>query len=222
MRVALLLALLLLAPAAHADDVVDPASPGDARLRRNADWDVGASVGASVPMGSAEHGSRTSDSTHALAAFGADATYRSTPALGAGATLRWGAAVPTLCGSTSECLGSLGRDVALVLRARFYLPPLLRAEPYVDLGVGWEWLHTTLEDGAARSSRSWNGPVLLSADAAVPFPLGRHVTLGPALGVMIGSFSSGRLDTPAFSTDLHPGGTLHAWPTLSARLGVHF
>jgi hypothetical protein len=186
-------------------------------------WDIGALAGASLPVASSEHGARTSDTSHGVASLALDGTYRFTHAFGAGATLRYGASIPTLCGSTSECIGSLGNDLTLVVRARLFLPLVGRAEPYVDLGVGWEWLTTTLEDSGARSSRSYDGPVLLFAEAALPFPVGRHFTFGPVLGTTIGTFTHRRVETPAFTRDERVDTrAVHLWPTLSARLSIRF
>lgn len=186
-------------------------------------WDVGVETSASLPMASAERGGRTSDTTHGVASLALEGTYRVSRAIGLGATVRYGGSVPTLCGSFDECMASVGTDNQLLVRARVFLPMIGRAEPYVDLGAGWEWFTSKLKDGNVRSSRAYDGPIFLSTEAALPFPLGRHATLGPALGVTIGTFTHRRLETPSFSqagaVEEH---AIHAWPTLSARLSVRF
>jgi hypothetical protein len=184
-------------------------------------WDVGASLGYAAPVGFAQGGDAMSDTASALVPFSLDASYRATKQVGAGASLTYGIGVPTLCATESDCVASLGRDVSLALRARFFLPHFLRIEPTVDVGPGWEWLSTKLVDGAAESSRFHSGPVFLM-EASAPLRLGRHTALGPVLGATGGTFTTSRLGTPAFTRDDSGGHSLHGWLSASLRCAISF
>lgn len=205
MRWSCVAALLFLASSAAAEDR----------------WDVGASIGYAAPVGSAQRGDKTSDTTSALVPFSLDASYRATKNVGAAASLTYGIGAPTLCGSASECISSLGHDVAFSARAKLFLPKLFRFEPTMELGPGWEWMTAKLADGGAESSRMYSGPVFV-VEASAPFRFGRRLTLGPALGATMGTFTTARLDTPTFSRDDAGGHAIHAWLYASLRCGVSF
>lgn len=198
-------AFLLVAPSAAAEDR----------------WDVGGSIGYAAPVGSSQRGDKTSDTASALVPFSIDASYRATRNVGVAASLGYGVGVPTLCGSASECVSSLGHDVSFSVRAKVFLPSVFRFEPAIELGPGWEWLTTKLVDGGVETSRAYGGPVFV-VEASSPFRLGKRVTLGPVLGATVGTFTTARLDTPAFSRDDFGGHAMHAWLSASLRCGVSF
>ena len=185
--------------------------------------EIGAAAAYAAPVGSAERGGAVSDTTFALAALDLDASYRFTRALGLVAFARVGAGIPTLCATTDDCVASLGRDVALALRARFFLPAWGRLEPHVDAGAGFEWGLAKLADSGVTSRRTWSGPIALSLEAAAPFRLSAHFSLGPVVGAQIGTFTSSTLETPAFTADRTGSGrTLHAWLSIAVRAAVRF
>ena len=185
--------------------------------------EIGAAASYAAPAGSAERGGALSDTTVAVAALDLDATYRFTRALGVTAWARIGAGVPTLCATADDCLASVGRDVAIAARARFYLPAWGRLEPRVDAGVGYEWALAKLSDRGAASRRTWAGPLAASLEAAAPFRLSERVSLGPALGAQIGAYASSALETPSFTADRAGSGrSLHAWLSVAVRAAVRF
>jgi hypothetical protein len=198
MRVAAILAIVLTGRAAVADGV-----------------EIGASLGYAAPVGSAEHGSRVSDTTFGQLPVALDGAVRLADRAGVRAGLQYGVAIPTQCASASECESSLGSDVALSLGARFFLPWVV-----ADASVGYEWLTTKLVDADATSTRAYRGP-LFSVAATLPFTLGARWTLGPAIGASIGTFTSYALETNALS----PSGSVperawHAWLSVAVRVGL--
>lgn len=202
---------VLLAAAARADD---------GRQRR---FDVGASFGYAFPAGSSERGADLGDVTFGNAPIGLDATYRLTRLFALGISGRYGFVIPTLCSGGSDCLGSLGHVVDLVARARFYLPRLLGAEPYADAGVGYEWFAAKLVDTGQTSTHSYNGPIFLCTEAALPFELGKGWTLGPALGLSLGTFVDSHLQAAGLSRDLGVGDpSVHAWLSVAVRASFRF
>ena len=185
--------------------------------------EIGAALAYAAPAGSAEQGARVSDTAWGLVAIDADVSYRFTPALAAVLWGRLGAGIPTLCATAADCESSLGRDVALGARARFFFPSLGVVEPRVDAGVGYEWSMSKLSDNGVVSRRTYDGPIVLALEGAAPFRLGERWTLGPVAALALGVFSSAGLETSAFTLDRPVAGhALHAWLSLGIRTGVRF
>jgi hypothetical protein len=177
--------------------------------------EIGAGLGYAAPVGSAERGSRVSDTTIGQFPIVVDGAYRLTRAVRALARVRYGLAVPRQCASASECVASLGSDVSIEIGARFVVRRIV-----ADATVGYEWLTTKLVDADATATRAYRGPLLLSVAVAAPFALGKGWTLGPTLGASIGRFTWYALDTNALSPsgDI-PDGAWHAWLSLGVRVG---
>jgi hypothetical protein len=137
--------------------------------------------------------------------------------------MRYGVTIPTLCASASDCQASLGSDFALGAAARFHVPRVWLVSPFVDVGLGYEWLTTRLVDAGATSTRSYGGPVLADLQLAAPFTLGERWSLGPVLGASLGTFTHYDLRTNALSPSGDvPSRGVHAWLSLGARLGLSF
>lgn len=210
------LAMLSASTHALADD--GAATAADAR-----NLEISVASGAALPLGSSESGTRTRDTTFGLVPIALGAAYRASRVVGVALGVRYGIAVPTLCTDSSSCKSSLGSDVALSLRARIYLPRFASASPHVDAGLGWEWLTTRLEDNGASSSRSFSGPLLLTASLASPFALGSRWSLGPLIACELGAFTSSTVEGPGIrSSGAVPSRALHAWLTAGAEVAVRF
>lgn len=179
---------------------------------------VGASVGFALPIGSAESGSRMSDMTYGVVPLDLDAVYRLTRYFGLGAWFRYGVLIPTLCATANDCEKSLGSDIALEIRARFFLPHLGPAHPEADAGIGYEWFASKLADRGVTSIREYHGPVLFSATVAAPFRLSSRWMLGPFVGASIGTFTNWSLAAPGIEEDASVRErSLHAWLSVGGR-----
>jgi hypothetical protein len=186
-------------------------------------FEAAASLGYAFPAGSSERGARLSDATFGNAALDLGFSYRLSRVLGVGILGRYGVAIPTLCASGSDCVSSLGHDVVIGARARFFLPRVLTADPYADVGMGYEWFASKLVDSRVTSAHSYNGPVLLWTEIGAPFRIGSRWTLGPALGLTLGTFVDSHLEAPGISNDLGVGErSIHAWLSVAGRAAVRF
>ncbi len=209
--VVLALVLMLFAASARADEE---------HPRR---FDLGASFGYAFPAGSSERGADLGDVTFGQAPIELSAVYRLTHLFGIGISGSYGFVIPTLCSGGSDCVSSLGHDVALLAKARFFLPRLLDAEPYADAGVGYEWFAAKLVDTGQTSTHSYSGPIFLSTEVGMPFELGKRWTLGPALGLTLGTFVDSRLGAPGSSRALGVSDpSVHSWVSIAARASVRF
>lgn len=182
--------------------------------------ELAASIGYAAPVGSAERGSRVSDTTFADVPVAFDAGYRLVPPLAIVAQLRYAVAVPTLCRSPSDCEASLGSDVALTIGTRIYAPRTGPLALLLDVGIGYEWLTTRLAEAGASSARGYHGPLLLAMQITAPFRLRGRWTLGPFAGASFGTFVRYGLQTNAmsFSGDV-PSPAVHAWLSFGVRVG---
>jgi hypothetical protein len=208
---ALALAPLLLTTAARADDD---------HPRR---WDIAASFGYAFPAGSSERGAELADVTFGNTPLELGGAYRLSRHFGLGISGRYGFVIPTLCSGGADCVSSVSHDIAIQAKARFYLPRLLGAEPYADAGAGYEWFAGKLVDTGSTSTHSYNGPIFLSVDVGMPFELGKGWTLGPALGLSLGTFVDSHLEAPGLSTDLGVSDpSVHAWLSVAARASFRF
>lgn len=185
--------------------------------------EIGAAAGYALPIGSAERGSRLGDMTFGMVPLELAGSYRLSGALAIQLMGIYAPVVPKLCTGGSDCISSVGRTWVLSARAHILLPRFHTLVPYADLGVGYEWFKSNFADSGVASSRAYDGPILLSTELGAPFVLGKGWTLGPALGLSIGTYVHAHLDTPAFSNRQNVDNrTFHAWASLSARIGAAF
>jgi hypothetical protein len=185
--------------------------------------EAGASIAYAAPVGSAEAGGRTSDTVFGAGTLDVDASYRFTQALGVVVWGRYALGIPTLCATASDCVASVGHDIVLAARTRVFLPRIARFEPYVDAGIGIEWLTTKLSDAGATSRRTFAGPVALSLELGAPYRLSDRWTIGPVVDAAFGVFTTSSLETPAFTRDRSTDGrSVHGWLSVAFRLGRRF
>lgn len=185
--------------------------------------EVGLSLGVARPFGATQSGARVTDETFGAATVGVDVAYRVSRLVGVGVAGSYGAGIPTLCATASDCLSSLGSSIALRAFVRFSLPTFGSVRPYASAGLGWEWWTSRLADEGAEASRSYHGPLWLSGELALPFSLSRRLTLGPALGFGLGTFLATSLSTTAGMYEGSPqDAAVHGWVSLTARLAFVF
>jgi len=177
-----------------------------------------ADVGYSFPVGGAETGTDTRDVSFGLVPLSLIAGYELPRGFRATAQFRYALSIPTLCASAPDCEASLGHDVAGAVGIARALPRWRRLAASLGLELGWEWFTTELSDAGVAAFRSWNGP---SARLEVFADLGGGGpwSLGPAVGVDVGMFTHFDLDTPAEQAGGSTDRAVHAWPTISFRIG---
>lgn len=174
-------------------------------------------LGYAFPAGGLERGSQLSDITLGLVDISVDGAYRLHQLWSAGAALHYGASIPKLCASGSDCISSIGRDVRVGALGRWHPGRWRSLEPDVDLEFGYEWLATKLVDNDAVSRRGARG-FAASLAAHGQFALWRHVSIGPVLAVSGGIFSRASLDAPGVATARNTDGSLvHLWTYVGFR-----
>jgi len=207
MRRALTVVLLLVASRVHADE-------------QRARGEVGGGLGWAFPAGSLERGARTSDETFGVVAASFDAALRIDPRFSIGLVFQYGIVTPKLCASSSDCTGSLGRDVALGALLRWHVARVSVFRPSVAASLGYEWFSSKLRDGDATSTRGHRG-VLFGLDAFGAIALAPRVFFGPTVGFGFGVADHASLDAPGVSASgAVDGHALHVWPRVAARFAM--
>jgi hypothetical protein len=175
-------------------------------------------VGYACPVGSAEQGTDTRDVSFGIIPLSLAGAYEVRPPWSVGARLRYAPNVPTLCASATDCFASVGWNFAATVMVARVLPRWRRVTAHLGLEAGWEWLTTKLSDSGVSSSRSWNGP---TGTLEIFFDLRSQGPwmLGPAAAVSAGVYTHASLATPASQTSGATSSALHAWPTISFRVG---
>lgn len=162
--------------------------------------DAGVRAGLALPVGAFDRATRAGDTTFGGTPLGLDLALALDP------QARWrvelgvlGLFTPTtprLCGSTSECISSFGRDLELDVLARVRGPARGRLSPEAELAFGWSWSVRRIDDSDQVSTRRWSGPVLLRAAAVPTLRLGRSTRLGLVIGGSLARSSSFELSAP--------------------------
>jgi hypothetical protein len=145
-----------------------------------------------------------------------DAVY-----LGAGVVAGIGSAGSDFCGAISPCRA---RSVRLAPVAIYSFAPGGRVNPWIGVGVGWEW--SSVSAGATTISTS--GPELARVLAGVDFRLSRGFGIGPVLESSLGLFTSASREdrqsdmlgnTGLVSRDIAlDEKRLHGWLTMGLRV----
>jgi hypothetical protein len=181
--------------------------------------DLGARAGVALPLGAFDATTRAGDTTFGGTPLGLDATIAIAPGVAAGALAVWTPTSPRLCGSTSECLSSVGHDAEVDALVRFRGPKFWRIRPEAEVGFGWSWSTRTIVDSDVTSTRRWSGPVLAHAALVPTFDLGRFLRLGVVLGTSLERSSTFTLEGPSLHRAGVPGAAFHGRFDLAARLG---
>jgi len=181
---------------------------------------LGATLGAALPVGSLEAGSRISDTTFATVPFRLDAGVKLDRRLLVFFSMDYAFGIPTLCVTADDCTSSLGTDVLVIVGVRRAFPRLGPVTPELGWGFGYEWFTSRLSDSGVESSRHYRGPALAALELLAHFRLGRALRLAPTLRAVVGEFSHATLSGPGGETSGRVDGlALHGWLSLGARLG---
>lgn len=188
--------------------------------------DLGARGGVALPVGAFDASTRAGATTFGGTPFAIDAAFalggNERWAVAAGALARWMPTVPRLCGSTSDCVSSLGRDLEVGLLVRVYGPKVWRVFPEAELGFGWSWSQRQLVDEDATSTRRWSGPVVLRTALIPTFALGRRTRLGILFATALERSSSFDLEAPGIRRSTTPVAAFHGTVELGVRFGFDF
>ncbi|HMF41603.1 MAG TPA: autotransporter domain-containing protein [Polyangia bacterium] len=120
------------------------------------------------------------------------------------------------CGASDTRLGVMGR---------YRLPPIMPAEPWLGLGIGYEWgtfsVHQSIV-GSTNTDSTWSGIEIANLQAGADFRVAQKIAIGPFVSFSLGQFQSTSTTTTNGNTttttdqDLAKK-SLHEWFLIGAR-----
>ncbi len=121
---------------------------------------------------------------------------------------------PSGCPSGADCSAY---DVRFGLQGQYHLLPGRDINPWMGLGIGYEILGGSGEQGGFTSTRTYRGMEYANLQAGATFALPGGVGVGPFLSLAFGEFSRAHFETFLGEADQEVEG-LHEWLTLGVRL----
>jgi hypothetical protein len=178
---------------------------------------VGAELGFAFPTGSLEQEAPVSDVVRGVVPLAVEVGWRAEPSIFLLAYAQYAPGVPKLCATTSDCIASLGHDIALGVGGRFVLRGAGPVQPEGRLAFGYEWFEAELSDQGVTSARHYRGPMLVSLEASGNIG-SEDRTIGLFTSLSVGLFTHRGLDTPAFTSgaDIEHK-EIHLWLGLGIR-----
>lgn len=196
-------------PAAAADSVVG--SDGETVFRASA------RAGFAAPWGASFEGSGPlADTVMGQIPLRVDLATRFSRHLYAGVFAHFGVLVPNSCVGDMSCSGTSTR-LGLMLEGHLF--PSGRLDPWVGVGMGYEWLSMKRELSSTRLDLLARGIELLNAELGVDVRAMSNLRIGPIGSVSFGRFTSIRLNgvtTNDFAV------VMHGWHMLALRAAYEF
>lgn len=114
-------------------------------------------------------------------------------------------------------------DVRLGFEVLWHLSPDRKVDPWVGMGVGYEWLNLGVEVGTlGRINATFRGFEWVNVQLGIEFVLGRHFALGPFVQASVAQYDSGSAElitsrgTRGGSEDIQSK-AVHAWIAVGLR-----
>lgn len=185
-------------------------------------FQIGVRPGISVPFGSSAKDQKMSDGPSAQFTLNADIGAKIIPQLFVGGYIGFG--LGGVAGKTSDAcdkanISCASATIRLGVEAQYHILPARKMNPWVGLGIGWEFTSIGGGDGNQRASTTVNGVELAHFMGGLDFRLSRVVGVGPFLDLSLGRYSNSSSDTgnTTVSTDIKDK-AVHGWFTLGARV----
>jgi Outer membrane protein beta-barrel domain len=211
----LLLALLLAALPAYAQE--DEYDSGLGELSLNA--------GFALPLGNATGGNNStsmSDVINFAVPFGIQLGYRIGGVVFIGGTFSYGAFGSPSSSSFTACSNSGVSCHSSFLRggvsAQWHPLGSRGLDPYVGLGLGYEWLNVSVSGNGADSSGQYGGFAWLDIPFGVDFRLSKAIRLGPYADFNLGEYRTANISSPSsVSGNISPK-AIHFWLSFGVRI----
>jgi opacity protein-like surface antigen len=171
---------------------------------------VAVRAGAALPLGNAYMESGALATTvAAMVPLRLDVGYRLSPRWTIGAQASYGLLVPNAC--DADCSGS---DVRVGAMITYDLAPSSSFDPWLGLGLGYEWLSWRRTLGGRSASLDAAGPEAFELSAGFDWHPGARLRIGPVLSASLGRFDSIAIDG-AETRDF--AALVHSWAAISLR-----
>jgi opacity protein-like surface antigen len=186
------------APVQGAAAGVGPAASAGAAAQRGA-IELGLRVGYAVPFGkegrtaSDASDTKLSDDIKGVLPIEIDAGYRINPQVYVGLSFQYGfgflntSANPECGQSGVSCSTS---DLRLGVNAQLHLSPGESFDPWLGLGVGYEWLSLDVSASGANASVTGSGFEFANVQVGGDLVAARNLVVGPFIGLSLGEYRS--------------------------------
>jgi opacity protein-like surface antigen len=210
-------AVLLAAPAAHADEAWGSGASASASTNgaEGAGFPHGLSFGLRtgfmLPMGDRQSGKALGDSIAGGIPIWLDAGYRITPNLYAGLTFDYAFLFPKNCPSGASCSAS---QLRFGLNGHYHFMPAEKIDPWAGVGIGYEILSPSISSGGQSADATLSGFEFVSLQGGADYKLTDAIAVGPFLAFSLGSFGSATVngnDVQGFDS------SIHGWLTIGVR-----
>jgi hypothetical protein len=190
-------------------------------------FEAGARLGYGIAMGKADADDNLSDTVSGQVPIWLDVGYRPIEALMVGLFFQYGFGI--LGSELDDCdiadASCSASDIRLGVQGHFHLRPREQLDPWLGLGIGYEWLTLSQEARGTEISGTASGFEFLNLQVGLDIRVLEHFVVGPFLSFSLGQFSSssaecsgncGLISSGSVSGDIDDKG-LHQWLLIGAR-----
>ena len=213
----------------HADVIEEKERASNAELRRaQRKVRLGLRSGYGAPLGNIQKGSSLSTDTSDPFPYGVagvipiwlDLGYMAFPNVMLGLYGQYGIAFFSGCSSCS------GRDIRFGLQVQFHFAPVKTFDPWLGVGVGYEFLSTKEQDSAPGEDGTFSarGFEFVNLHAGLDIELAEALTLGPVVSFSLGQFSDQTTKAPgqAEQSESIDNTALHMWLEPGLKVTLRF
>jgi opacity protein-like surface antigen len=157
-------------------------------------FEAGLRVGYGIPLGDAVANGKLSDAIEGQFPFIIDVGCRVIPNLFVGLYGQYGFAWARgdnadVCDSSGD-ISCSAHDIRLGIEAQFHFRPRQDLDPWIGIGLGFEWLSASIESGSTELSSTLSGFEFFNLQAGLDIAVAEHFYLGPFLNLSLAQFSS--------------------------------
>jgi hypothetical protein len=156
-------------------------------------FEAGLRVGYGIPLGSVAENGDLSDAVGGQVPLILDVGYRVIPNLFLGLYAQYGFAwVGDTFDEACDLPGAScsAHDIRLGIEAHYHFKPREKLDPWIGLGVGYEWLNIGAEANDLELSMTMHGFEFLNLQAGLDIRAADNFYVGPFLAFTMGQFSA--------------------------------
>lgn len=190
-------------------------------------------LGYGLPFGELRQNSDLNDVIGGQIPLWLDVGYRLNPALFLGAYVQYGFgfvgdAIDEACDESDE-VDCSATDIRLGLQLHYHLAPQSTANPWVGIGVGYEWMSLGLEAEGQEAVFTSSGFEFFNLQMGLDFRVARHLFTGPFVSLSFGQYDEISVDCDgglcsalgaSVDSDIEDT-AIHGWVVLGLR-GTYF
>jgi hypothetical protein len=191
-------------------------------------FEAGLRVGYGIPLGDIEKNSKLSDGIGGEVPLIIDIGYRVIPNLFVGLygqyAFGWVSGEISKACDLSSQISCSAHDMRLGVEGHFHFMPSEKFDPWVGLGIGYEWLGISVSGAGTDVSTTIHGFEFFNLQAGLDIAVAEHFYVGPFVTLTFAQASSASIDCGSIvcSNDFGTSGAiqdkaLHEWLLIGVR-----